>query len=76
MSSTDTITWYEAITLSASADLFRLDSPIGLIENLNVPLLVSEFFSQEERAKTASRIKVNCIDLIKVSFFFGLSCEK
>jgi hypothetical protein len=45
-----------------------MDSSIEAIENLAVPLLVlSEFFSQEENVKTASRIKTN--DLVMVFMF-------
>jgi hypothetical protein len=70
VSSTDTITWYETSALSsdAPADLVWIDSSIEAIENLAVPLLVlSEFFSQEENVKTASRIKTN--DLVMVFMF-------
>jgi hypothetical protein len=67
VSSTDTITWYETRAVSVKADLVWLDASIELIENLAVPLLLfSEFFSQEDRHKTESRIKNNSIDLIKV----------
>jgi len=59
---------------SAQADFNWLDSSIEVIENLAVPLLESEFFSQEENANKTSRINEN--DLVNVLMFLRFKLKK
>jgi hypothetical protein len=51
-----------------------VDSSIEVIENLAVPLLESEFFSQEENANKTSRINEN--DLKNVLMFLRFKLKK